>query len=53
MRIHAEAERGQCIQRGRLSGSKVFTLYQQEIGKENETPVGDNAGLQRAQGAGG
>ncbi len=53
MRIDAEAERGQRIERGALPVRPVLALDQQEVGVEVQAAIGDDAGFERAQRSGG
>ena len=47
MRVHAKAERGQRVERRRLSRGKVLAIDEQKIREENQPSVGDDARLQR------
>ena len=53
MRVDAETQGGERIESGRLPLRPVLALDQQEVGKENQAAIGNDAGLERAQGSGG
>jgi hypothetical protein len=49
MRIHAEAECSERIERGCLARGIVLAVDEQEIGEEDQPAVGDDRRLERAQ----
>ena len=54
VRIHAEADGGQGIEGSRLLGEQVFAGFgEEEVGVKVEPPLGDDVGLEGADGSGG
>ena len=53
MRIDAEAERSQRIERGSLALRPIFAVDEQKVREEDQPAIGDDAGLERAQRSGG
>ena len=53
VRVHAEAESGERVERGALALRPVLAIDEQEVGVEVQAAIGDDAGFERAQGAGG